>query len=64
MPHSAASDLGLHCLTSPVCSNTQSKYGTLHLMSVRADFQVNIFPVIQLDSNNESKFAKKHNLWV
>ena len=29
MLHSAASDLGLHCLLRPVCWNTQSKYCSL-----------------------------------
>ena len=28
MPHSAASDLGLHCLLKPVCPNTWDYYGT------------------------------------
>ena len=28
-PRSAASDLCLHCLLRPVCSNTYSKYGNL-----------------------------------
>ena len=27
MPHSAASDLGLHCLGRAVCLNTLYKYG-------------------------------------
>ena len=28
-PHSTASDLGLHCLLRPVCSNTLRYYGML-----------------------------------
>ena len=28
MPLSGISDLGLHCLFSPVCPNTYGKYGT------------------------------------
>ena len=28
MQHSAASDLGLHCLLRPVCPNTKCYYGT------------------------------------
>ena len=27
MPHSAASDLGLHCLQRPICPNTQGNFG-------------------------------------
>ena len=27
MPHSAASDLGLHCLQRPVCPNSSGYYG-------------------------------------
>ena len=27
MPHSVASDQGLHCLFGPVCPNTKVKYG-------------------------------------
>ena len=29
MPHSVASDLGLHCLQRPFCPNTYSYYGSL-----------------------------------
>ena len=29
MLHSAASDLGLHCLLRPICPNTKSKYGNM-----------------------------------
>ena len=29
MQHSTVSDLGLHCLQRPICSNTQSYYGML-----------------------------------
>ena len=28
MPHSVASDLGLHCLLRPVCPNTKDKYNS------------------------------------
>ena len=28
-PHSAASDLGLHCLKRPICPNTNGYYGIL-----------------------------------
>ena len=31
MPHSVASHLGLHCLLTPVCPNTYSKYSTLNI---------------------------------
>ena len=29
MPHSAASDLGLHCLQRTSCPNTEGYYGTI-----------------------------------
>ena len=31
MPHSVASDLGLHCLLMLVCSNTLGYYGKKHI---------------------------------
>ena len=33
MPHSAASDLGLHCLQIPTCPTTWGYYGTLKTFS-------------------------------
>ena len=31
MPHSAVSDLGLHCLQRPICPNTYGYYGTYNM---------------------------------
>ena len=37
MPHSVASDLGLHCLQKPICSNTYGYYGTISTLSIWTD---------------------------
>ena len=47
MPHSVASDLGLHCLQWPICPNTKEHYGIPVIWSYKSYLSIAAVKYIQ-----------------